>query len=439
MRAFESSSPLVHVDVDDLRAVLDLLTGDVQRLVELAFLDQAQEAGGSGDVGALADVDEQGFVVDVAGLEPRELQRRTGGGDLARVVVGHGFRERADVFGRCPAAAADHVQPARPRPATDLVGHLPRRLVVTAEGVRQPRVRVGAGEGVGEAGELLDVGAKLLGTEGTVEADEQRLRVSHRVPERLERLTREGAARGVGDRARDRDGQSQAALVEHAESGEDRRLRVERVEHGLDKNQIDPALDQRVAGLEVGGVEILEGDVAKARVGDVGGERGGAVGRPEDARDEARAIRCAGGGGVGGLAGQARAFDVQLAHQGSHVVVGHRHGVGVEGVGLDDVGTGVEVGGMDAADQLGPGQRQQVVVALQVRRPVGEARAAEVRLRERVLLDHRAHRAVEQQDAAFELLAQERVGRMYGKAVVHRRRRSGDRIGRPDYQQSINL
>ena len=50
---------LVHVDVDDLRAVFHLLLGDFQRLVVLAFQDQALELGRAGDVGAFADVDEQ--------------------------------------------------------------------------------------------------------------------------------------------------------------------------------------------------------------------------------------------------------------------------------------------------------------------------------------------------------------------------------------------
>ena len=50
---------LVHVDVDDLRAGLDLLRGHRQGGVVVAVLDQLAEPGGAGDVGALADVDEQ--------------------------------------------------------------------------------------------------------------------------------------------------------------------------------------------------------------------------------------------------------------------------------------------------------------------------------------------------------------------------------------------
>ena len=49
---------VVHVDVDDLGAVLDLLARDAQRRLVVAGLDQALEARRAGDVGALADVDE---------------------------------------------------------------------------------------------------------------------------------------------------------------------------------------------------------------------------------------------------------------------------------------------------------------------------------------------------------------------------------------------
>ena len=54
---------------------------------------------------------------------------------------------------------------------------------------------------------------------------------------------------------------------------------------------------------------------------------------------------------------------------------------------------------------FGPGEHQQVVVAFQVvRMIVQEARAAEVRLRQLVLLDHRAHRAIHDEDALVFLM-----------------------------------
>jgi hypothetical protein len=65
---------LVHVDVDHLRAVLHLLAGDRQRIVEAAFENHPREGPRAGDVGPLADVDEQRVLADVEGLETRQAQ-----------------------------------------------------------------------------------------------------------------------------------------------------------------------------------------------------------------------------------------------------------------------------------------------------------------------------------------------------------------------------
>ncbi len=54
---------------------------------------------------------------------------------------------------------------------------------------------------------------------------------------------------------------------------------------------------------------------------------------------------------------------------------------------------------MDGPDGVGTGQAQEVVVAPQVPRMSREPLAPEVRLGEPVALEHRAHRAVEHQDA----------------------------------------
>ena len=53
---------------------------------------------------------------------------------------------------------------------------------------------------------------------------------------------------------------------------------------------------------------------------------------------------------------------------------------------------------MDRRDHLGSGEREQVVVAAQVTRMIGEARPPEVGLRELVLLDQRPHGPVEDED-----------------------------------------
>jgi hypothetical protein len=101
------------------------------------------------------------------------------------------------------AAAADDVHPAFLGELAEQPARRLRPLVVAAERVREARVRVAARVRVGKAGELLDVGPHLLGAEGAVEADDERLRVLDGDPEGLQRLPRERAAGEVDDGDRD--------------------------------------------------------------------------------------------------------------------------------------------------------------------------------------------------------------------------------------------
>ena len=97
-------------------------------------------------------------------------------------------------------------------------------------------------------------------------------------------------------------------------------------------------------------------------------------------------------------AGQPGRLEVELVGEVLHAVVGQGDPLGVEGVGLDEVGAGLEVCRVDAADDVRLGEAEQVVVALEVALPVGEPLAAVVGLAEPLALDHRAHGAVHDED-----------------------------------------
>src|SRR6185369_16235931 len=103
-------------------------------------------------------------------------------------------------------------------------------------------------------------------------------------------------------------------------------------------------------------------------------------------------------------------------------VVGLRDRGRGEGVGLDDVGAGLEVRAMDRADHVGPRQDEQVAVAALRAGMVLEARAAEVRLLERVALDHRPHRPVEDEDPLLQLFAEQ--GPAFGCGHCHQEKES---------------
>ena len=134
---------LVHVDVDHLGAVVDLLAGDLHRLVHAVFLDQPGEGARAGDVGPLADVDEERIGPDV-----ERLQARSGAsvgstlGMLARLDVRDRLGDCLDVVGRRAAAAADEVERAFAGELAQHAARLRRLLVVAAKGVGQAGVGV---------------------------------------------------------------------------------------------------------------------------------------------------------------------------------------------------------------------------------------------------------------------------------------------------------
>ena len=195
---------VVHVDVDDLRAVLDLVAGDVERLGVVVVLDQPAELGRAGDVGALADVDERDVVGQRERLETRQFEpRRPRRHDARR----RARRPPPAIAAMCAGVVPQHPPTTLTRPASansrDEAGRRVRRLVVAAELVGQAGVRVHAHATCRRGRELLDVGPHLLGTERAVEPDRQRLGVTDRLPERGRCLTGQRAAGSIGDRARD--------------------------------------------------------------------------------------------------------------------------------------------------------------------------------------------------------------------------------------------
>ncbi|MNF84085.1 hypothetical protein D3C84_664290 [compost metagenome] len=271
--------------------------------------------------------------------------------------------------------------------------------------------------GAGLVRQLFQVRAQLTGTEGAVQADGNRLGVGDGVPEGFGGLAGQGAAGRIGDGPGDHDRQFETDVLEYALYGKDRGLGVQGVENGFDQDQVGAAFDQALGGLGVVLHQFVEGHVAVAGVVHIRRQRAGTAGRAQDTGHEARFIRGFQGLGVGDLACQACAFYVQLIRQALHAVVGLGYLGGVEGVGFQNVGAGIQVLLLDRSDHIRATQYQQVIVALDVAWPVGKALATVVLLLELVALDHGAHAAIENQDALFEGLLE---GVKASTAIGHR-------------------
>ena len=198
--------------------------------------------------------------------------------------------------------------------------------------------------------------------------------------------------------------------------GVDRGLGVERVEDGLDQQQIGAAVDQPAHLLAIGGAQLVEGDGAEAGIGNVRRDRRGAVGRAQRAGDKAAAavflsrLRRR-------FARQRRAGDVEFVGDALHAVIGLGDRGRGKRVGRDDVGAGAEVGEMDVAHRVRPAQIEQIVVAAHLAVPGVEARAAIALLVELERLDHGAHGAVEHQNALAHQVDEGGAG--VGRGRVH--------------------
>ena len=118
MAASRIEQAFVHVDVDDLRAVLDLIARDGERCGVVAGRDQLAELRRAGDVGALADIHEWNVGVSVNGSSPDSRSRGSICG-MARGALPATARAMARI---CAGVVPQHPPTMLTRPA---VGEFP--------------------------------------------------------------------------------------------------------------------------------------------------------------------------------------------------------------------------------------------------------------------------------------------------------------------------
>ena len=177
----------------------------------------------------------------------------------------------------------------------------------------------------------------------------------------------------------DQDRQRLAGLVQGPPGADDRGLGLQQVLRGLHQHRVGAAGDQAADLLGVG----------VAQQGVAGVAQGGQLGaRADRAEHEPGVLRR--GPGVGRLPGDPGTGLGQLGDPVRDAVLAKVAEVGAEGVGLDAVDADREVRLVDAADDVRPGDVEDLVAALV---------ALEVVQRGVCGLQHRAHRAVGDDDA----------------------------------------
>ena len=151
---------------------------------------------------------------------------------------------------------------------------------------------------------------------------------------------------------------------------------------------------------EIRSDQFIEGDIARARIVNVGRDRRGLRRRAKRAGDKARRIRRR-----IFIAGGARDFrrrHVHLVGEIFHVVIGLRDALRAKGVRFNDVRTGGQILLVNFLDHLRLRQHQQLVVALDVVDVCGKTLATIFGFAQLVALDHGTHRTVEYGDATLE-------------------------------------
>ncbi len=372
--------------------------------------DELAELGRASDIGALADVDEGNFRRERKRLEAGQPQHPRHFGDAPRRLALDRAHDLVDMLGRGAAAAAHHVDQAGIRKFAEQRGHEAWALVIAAELVWQTGIGISAHERIGDARDLGNMRAHLARAQRAVEPDREWRGVAHRIPERRWRLAREQTPGAVGDGAGDHHRHVYPGKLADVGDRRDRCLRIERVEDGLDQQEVGAALKQPLGLLGISAAQLVEGDGAETGVGYIWGDRSGAIGRANGAGDKARptvlALREIGGG-----AGKLSAFEIELVGDAGHAVIGLRDARGGEGVGRDDIGASTEVSEMNVTDLGRLAENKEVVVAAHLAVPRIESRAAIAFLVEPERLDHGAHGSVEHEDALGRDAAQRLLGR----------------------------
>jgi hypothetical protein len=261
---------LVHVHVDYLRTVGHLLARDVDGGGIVVGFDQLTEFRGAGDIGALAHIDEQTVRIDIERFESAQATRTRDDRNDSRGDAGHGPRDRTDVIRRRAAAPAQHIQETA---GCELAQYFRRFLgcfIVFPESVRQPSVWIGTDVGIGNPREFLDIGSQLFAAECAVEPHGGRSRMANRVPKRFGGLAGQGASGCIGNRARHDDGQIPANFIENLPYRVERGLRIQRIEHRLDQDQVDSTRDERSRRGRITVDQFVERDITKTRIVDIG-------------------------------------------------------------------------------------------------------------------------------------------------------------------------
>ncbi len=370
------ATDVVDAQVQQVGAVAGLRAGDLHAAVPVLGEHGLAERLAAVGVRALADHQHRRVLFERDRLVERRQARFRPRSPLGRLHRADRLDDLTHVLRGGAAAAADEAETELGDEAGERLGQLLRpERVHRALGaqLRQPGVGHHRDRSPGVPGEVAQVLAHLGRPGGAVQADEVDAERLQRGQRRTDLAAEEHGAGGL-DRDVADDRYLLAAVGHRALRADDRRLRLQQVLAGLDHDGVDAAVEHSGDLLLVG--------VAQQRVGRVP-ESGQFGARPDGAQHPAGPV--GGGEGVGLGTGQRGRGQRELLDPVDDVVLGEVRPVGAEGVGLDRVDTDLEILPVHGADDVRPGDGQDLVAAVE---------AGVIVQRGVVGLQHGAHRAV---------------------------------------------
>ena len=317
---------------------------------------------------------------------------------------------------RRPAAAADDVQPAIPRPLLKLRREAFRSLWEAGgrERIGQTGVRISGDIFAGSVREFFDVRLHFPGAERTVQAHRHRLRVRDRDQKCFHRLTTQYSPRTISHRSRDDERNALAGFFKELGDGGNRGLCIQRVENRFHHQQVHAAFQESGSLFAIGFSNLVERRRAEAGIVYIWRKRCGHRQGTERSADKTAAPSF-----LGRLIGGATCYDCRLyidfLHERAQLAV------------IDDALEKFHAFSSRWRFAL----KKKIVeadggaaksVRLDDSVPILEALAAIVGFTQPVLLDHRAHGAVEHDDT----FAHQRFERMeiFGRHIEEELNRS---------------
>jgi len=379
----------IHADIQHPGSLSYLPAGDGQGLLPLLFFDQAGEFARSCNVRTFTDHQQ---VVGFYLYRIKTAQHQRSGGFVPAsgncLVAGPGqggYMRRGGA-----TTSAKDVESALLQNPCKLVCHRIGSKGVDTLLVGKPCVGMGADIERTDCIKLLDEGEHLFGACRAVQPQAEKGKRTEAGYKGLKRLAAERSPALVaeGDADHDRDG---FALLGHGiEAGKDGTLGSKRIKYGFNQKQIHASLNQGPRLLSIHRKEIRKITLPVGGVFHLRGEGKGSVGRPEDPGNEGVTIIC--GLEIGSRF--TRNFTGSLV-DGLHLVLqailSQIEGIGAEGIGLDNVGTCLEVLPMNRIYDITTGEIDHLVASIGgkiLKRIVFDGQA--------LALDHGSHRPVKQ-------------------------------------------